>query len=84
MHCTYVLVGSNPTLGSCLFIYPPDPIAQFGQSVSLMNRRSWVRAPLGSHLPCWLNWIERKTSNLKVVGSSPTRGTQVQYCLTKY
>ena len=39
-----------------------------------MNRRSWVRAPLGSHLPRWLNWIERMTSNHKVVGSSPTRG----------
>ena len=60
------------------------PIAQFGQSVSLMNRRSWVRAPLGTLLPRWLNWIERMTSNHKVVGSSPTRGIQVQYCLIKY
>ena len=77
MHCTFVLVGSNPTLGSFYLYIHPVPIAQFGQSVSLMNRRSWVRAPLGSHLPRWLNWIERKTSNLKVVGSSPTRGIQV-------
>ena len=25
-------------------------------------------------MPCWRNWIARKTSNLKVVGSSPTQG----------
>ena len=25
-------------------------------------------------LPRWLNWIERKTSNLEVMGSSPIRG----------
>ncbi len=25
-------------------------------------------------LPCWLNWIERKTSNLEVLGSSPRWG----------
>ena len=24
--------------------------------------------------PCWLNWIERKTSNLEVLGSSPRWG----------
>ncbi len=29
---------------------------------------------LGIHLPPWLNWIERRTSNPKVVGSSPTGG----------
>ena len=26
-------------------------------------------------MPCWRNWIARETSNLEVVGSSPTQGT---------
>ena len=28
-------------------------------------------------LPGWLNWIEHQTSNLEVVGSSPTLGVLV-------
>ena len=31
-------------------------------------------SPTRITLPRWLNWIERMTSNHKVVGSSPTRG----------
>ena len=36
-----------------------------------------VRTPKTDIMPGWLNWIERKTSNLEVLGSSPRSGVQV-------
>ena len=34
----------------------------------------WLHKKYFFSLPDWLNWIERKTSNLEVEGSSPLSG----------
>ena len=76
MHCTYVLVGSNPTLGSCLFIYPLCSYSSVWLERLSYEPKVVGSTPTRNTLPRWLNWIERMTSNHKVEGSSPSRGIQ--------
>ena len=67
--------GSSPGVGNC-------HSSSVGQSARLLTVWSWVQVPpvtktcqsLNDFMPHWRNWIARQTSNLKVVGSSPTWG----------
>jgi hypothetical protein len=54
-------------------------VSSVGLEHSAVNRKVIGSIPIRSVKPAWRNWTARKTSNLKVMGSSPIVGIKVVF-----